>query len=68
VDPVVAGARFCDSKVLIDVPSRPLGAGLGTGTVCAEESVAAPMTDTTSITVSAVRVPAAERDWFRRDV
>ena len=36
-----------------------LGAGFGTGTVCAVESVATPATETATITANAARVPAS---------
>jgi hypothetical protein len=37
--PVVSGPPFCAS--LICVPSRPFGAGFGTGTFCADDGVTA---------------------------
>jgi len=49
-------------------PSRPLGAGLGTGTVCAEDNVAVPNTDAATINASAVRVPATGSDSVLGDV
>src|SRR6516225_3306353 len=49
VVPVVGIERFCRSDALNCVLLRLLGAGFGTGTVCAVESVAAPATETATI-------------------
>ena len=62
--PVVGSERFCRSDAL-NVLSRLLGAGFGTGTVCAVESVAAPATETATIKANAARVPA-KRERFGR--
>ena len=58
VVPVVGSERFCRSDALNCVLSRPLGAGFGTGTVCAVESVAAPATETATTKANAARVLA----------
>ena len=58
VAPVVGSERFCRSDALKCVLSRPLGAGFGTGTVCAVESVAAPATETAMVKANAARVLA----------
>jgi hypothetical protein len=57
--PVVGSERFCRSDALNCVLSRLLGAGFGTGTACAVESVAAPATETATIKANAARVPAS---------
>src|SRR6516164_7678647 len=58
VVPVVGSERFCRSDALNCVLLRPLGAGFGTGTVCAVESVAAPATETATVKAKAARAPA----------
>src|SRR6516164_2699369 len=57
--PVVGSERFCRSDALNRVLSRLLGAGFGTGAVCAVESVATPATETATIKANAARVPAS---------
>src|SRR6516164_2070279 len=57
--PVVGSERFCRSDALNCLLSRPLGAGFGTGTVCAVESVATPATETATIKANAARAPAS---------
>ena len=61
VAPVVSG-RFCASDALICVLSRPFGAGFGTGTVCADDSVAAPATEAVIITTKTTRALASASD------
>ena len=57
VAPVVTGA-FCGIlRAHLHVPSRPFGAGFGTGTVCAEAGVAAPATDAAISSASPQRMP-----------
>ena len=59
VAPVVGSERFCRSDALNCALSRPLGAGFGTGTVCAVEGAAAPATETTTAKANAARVMLA---------
>src|SRR4051812_21782442 len=52
--PVVIGP-FWESCALSCVPSRPFGAGFGTGTFCAEDGVAMATMDAAVSSASAVR-------------
>ena len=56
VAPVVTGP-FCPSDALICTPSRPFGAGFGTGTVCAPERVAMPAIRVAASNITATDVP-----------
>jgi hypothetical protein len=58
VAPVVV-VLFCPSEALI-CTSRPLGAGLGIGTVCARDSVIVPPIDTAIRSASAPRAARIE--------
>jgi hypothetical protein len=67
VAPFVSGVCFCPSDALICVMSRLRGAGFGTGTVCARDSVAAPATDMTTVKAKLARVPASTNDSAARN-